>query len=109
MKDILDAPIQTAKILRPIFSRFAFGTAMLEIGIAFFFVVSIPERIKVSDDIALDALLILIFRIVVVVGTVASILSIARKEKGAYAKWIGSCINFAFMLFFIYAIVQVNF
>lgn len=109
MNDILDTPIQSSNQPYPIFSMFAFCIAVLEMGFIVYLMTSLPTTIKPSEDISFAKSLVMPFRILVVLGTVISTISIFRKEDSIYYKWIAAWMNFVLITIFISFFIHANF
>lgn len=110
MKEILDYDFEKPPS-SSLFAKLSFGSAMLSLCLIGVLLPLMPSKIRVSEDNAYLNILwfiALTFQTSVLAGFIFSIISLVRKEKLKYLKWIGISLNFLYVLLIIALMIFVN-
>ena len=98
MQDILD-DFNEKNIKRNIFSKLAFIFGLLTIALLISLAISFPSKIKVNEGIPIFVTqLIIAIQISCLLGVLFSIISLIRKERLKYFKFIGVLLNFLIVI-----------
>lgn len=110
MKEILDYNFEEPPS-SSLFAKLSFGSAMISLCLIGVLLSLMPSKIRVSQDNAFLNILWLIaltFQISVLAGFIFSVISLIRKEKLKYLKWIGISLNFLYVLLIVALMVFLN-
>lgn len=92
MNEILDE----IKIQNPQkrYSKLSLITSFVTLGLIWYLVLSIPQKITVREGLPEPPILVVIAtQIFCLIGIAMTILSIAKKEPSTWFKWIGGVLN----------------